>query len=468
MAARRPNILFIMSDEHDPAVTGCYGDRVVQTPHLDRLAAEGVTFDACYTPSPLCVPARQSFTCGKYVSRCGIWNNSFALPDDCPSLPRTLIAAGYQPYLNGKMHYPKERRYGFIDADPRSNPHRMTGTGERRDPASTDRGVKSWEGRRKLFYCADETDAAGHMGHDVNHTRLAKEFLQQRSSSDAPFFMQLGYLSPHFPLIVPQKYYDAVKGRVPMPHLPENWFQKLPTNYKHLINAFGIPLNDPDSVRLGRELYWALTGWIDDQIGQVLRTLRESSVADNTIVIYTSDHGENKGDHGMWWKNNMYEHSSRVPLIVHWPERFKGGQRRSGVCSLLDVVKTVAEISGGSTPGDWNGDSMLSYLDNPSTKWKDMAVSEYYGHNIASGFAMIRQGAWKYTYHCRMNEEFGPERELYNLNTDPGEWNNLANDPAQRERVGNMHAALVKELGREPDSAEAECRADFARGHAMA
>ena len=117
--SQQPNILFIMSDEHDAAVTGCYGDKLVRTPNLDRLAANGITFDACYTPSPLCVPCRLSITAGQYVSRCGAWQNqSMLASDDVPSLPRLLRGAGYTPYLCGKQHYAADRRYGFTDLTP--------------------------------------------------------------------------------------------------------------------------------------------------------------------------------------------------------------------------------------------------------------------------------------------------------------------------------------------------------------
>ena len=468
MKPERPNILMIMSDEHDPGVTGCYGDDVVQTPTLDRLASEGVTFDGCYTTSPLCVPARLSFTAGKYVSRCGAWSNTCGLPSpDYPSLPRVMAAQGYQPILCGKMHYGESLRYGFTDLiqNDLGNDAPITGKGRRRDPASGSGDKKDWQNRISQFFVGDEKDSTV-MSRDVDWTKTACRFLQRRRHSDSPFFMTLGYIAPHFPLIAPQAYYDAVKDRVPLPELPADWFERLPTNYQQLIIGFGVDREDREIVKKGRELYWALVGWMDTEIGKVLDTLARSDVADNTVVIYTSDHGENKGDHGMWWKNNVYEHSARIPLIARWPERWAGGQRRAGACSLVDLVQTIADMSGVETPDDWDGDSMLNWLDDPESSWKDMAVSEYYGHNIASGFAMLRQGDFKYVYHTRMNETFGPERELYNLADDPGEWNNLANMPPSTARMTAMHDRLTKELGRDPEEAEAECRATMAKGNA--
>jgi choline-sulfatase len=253
--------------------------------------------------------------------------------------------------------------------------------------------------------------------------------------------------------------------------VPEGLIENLPTNYKALRAGFGNDRADPRVEQKGRDLYWALTDWLDDEIGKLLTCLDASAAADNTVVIYTSDHGENKGDHGLWWKNNMFEHASRVPLIVRWPRRWAGGQRRKGACSLVDLVQTIAGLAGAQAPADWDGESMLAWMDDPAAGWRDLAVSEYYGHNICSGFAMIRRRQWKYVYHCRIDERHGPERELYDLSRDPKEFDNLARPAGGQVRaehaelMDRLHRELVAELGREPDEAEAECRADYARGY---
>jgi choline-sulfatase len=222
----------------------------------------------------------------------------------------------------------------------------------------------------------------------------------------------------------------------------------------------------PDNiVRKGRELYYGLTQWLDKEIGEVLKILEDSEVADDTVVIYTTDHGENMGEHGLWWKNCMYEHSSRVPLIVSWPTRWKGAQRRVQACSLLDVNQTIAELAEANVPSDWNGDSMIRWLDKPKTEWKDWAISEYYAHNIASGYAMLRMGKYKYVYHTPADAEHPAERELYDLNTDPGEFNNLAGEPDYDDSIATMHTFLTSELGENPDETEQRCRTDYAIGY---
>ncbi|MHC4755179.1 MAG: sulfatase-like hydrolase/transferase [Planctomycetota bacterium] len=457
---KKPNILVIMSDEHNAGILGCYGNDVVQTPNLDKLASKGVVFDSCYCNSPLCVPSRLSFTSGKYASRVGAWSNSCWLPSaDYPSLPRIINAAGYESFLCGKMHYDKTRRYGFTEVGPNMNTRSKSGAGKRRDPDALKPNPKI-SSRFKQFHPGDKSDI---LTRDLKVTAATIEFLKNRSADDKPFFYFAGYVAPHFPLIVPEKYWQNYKSKVPMPKIPRGHLESQPLNYKHLRVAFACNDVPDDIVRKGRELYYGLTQWLDEQIGMVLDTLGDSEVAENTIVIYTTDHGENMGEHGLWWKNCMYEHAARVPLIVSWPPRFKGGHRRSQACSLVDLVQTIAEMTGADVPADWNGDSMVKWLDDPKTEWKDMAVSEYYGHNIASGYAMIRMGRYKYVYHTAPDSKHPAERELYDLQADPGEFTNLANDPAQKARIKKMHTALVRETGEDPEKTELRCRADMKR-----
>ncbi|MHC4249396.1 MAG: sulfatase-like hydrolase/transferase [Planctomycetota bacterium] len=465
LGPRRPNIIVIMSDEHNAGVTGCYGNSVVRTPNLDGLARRGVTFEGCYTNSPLCVPSRLSFTAGKYASRVGAWSNDCWLPsDDCPSLPRIMNAAGYESLLCGKMHYDAARRYGFTEVERIGNKSRKSGKGARRkaDDLQPKPGIS---GRFEHFHPGDDSSV---LNHDRKVTPGVLEFLEGRARDAKPFFLLAGYVAPHFPLIVPERYWEPYRGKVPMPEIPAGHLDALPLNYKHLRIGFNVEDAPRDIVRKGRELYYGLTEWFDDEVGKVLEALGRSEFAEDTVVIYTSDHGENIGEHGLWWKNCMYEHAARVPLVVSWPARWTGGARRTQACSLVDVVKTIAELGGASVPDDWDGDSMLPWLDDDGFAWKDTALSEYYAHNIASGYAMLRRGSMKYVYHTPADDRRPPERELYDLDADPGEFTNLAGVAGHERIVTEMHAALVGEIGEEPDLTEQRCRADYARGYGRA
>jgi len=456
-----PNILVIMADEHNAGVLGCYGNSIVRTPNLDQLASRGVLFEGCYCNSPLCVPSRLSFTSGKYVSRVSAWNNDQRLPADTPSLPRILNARGYESFLCGKMHYDATCRYGFTEIGGNMNTSHMTGYGGRRDPDD----LKSAQKLSSRLEQAEAGDKSRNFTHDHAVTAGTVEFLKNRKPGDKPFFLLAGYISPHFPLIVPQKYVDHYKDKVPMPVIPENFLDTLPLNYRHLRVGFRVDNVPPDVVKRARELYYGLVEWTDEQIGQVLSTLEASGLASNTIVIYTADHGENLGEHGMWWKNCLYNSAARVPLIVSWPARWPGGQRRTEACSLVDVVQTIAELGGAKTPADWNGDSMVTWLDQPKTVWKDRAVTEYYAHIIASGYAMIRSGQYKYVYHTAPDAKHPAQRELYDLKADPGEFHNLAAEANRQDLVKQLHAALVKEVGEDPESVERRCRVELAKGY---
>ena len=459
----KPNILVIMSDEHNASVLGCYGNDIILTPNMDGLALSGVTFESCYCNSPLCVPSRLSFTSGKYVSRVSTWNNNCWLPtEDYPSLPRIMNEVGYESYLCGKMHYDNTRRYGFTEIGGNMNNSQKNGKGSRRkaDDLTPKPGISN---RYDDFHTGDDSSI---LTHDRKVTTGTVEFLKNRSASGKPFFLLAGYLAPHFPLIVPEKYWQQYQGKVPMPVIPEGHLESQPRNYKHLRIGFNAEDIPDEIVQKGRELYYGLTQWLDDEIGKVFETLANSEVADNTVVIYTTDHGENMGEHGLWWKNCMYENASRVPLIVSWPARWQGGQRRTQACSRVDVVQTIAEIGRADVPGDWNGDSMIQWLDNPRTEWKDIAVSEYYAHNIASGYAMIRMGRYKYVYHTPADANHPAEQELYDLQSDPGEFNNLAGRPRYQRSLDALHAALINEIGEHPDITEQRCRAECAKGYA--
>ena len=457
----RPNVIVIMSDEHNAGILGAYGNSLIQTPNLDNLAANGVTFESAYCASPICVPSRLAFTAGQYASRIGAWDNFCWLPSDStPSIASLMNSYGYDALLCGRQHYDYRRRYGFREIGnirPNLNKYTKTGVGDARrapDRLTPQPGVSP---RFNGFYEGNDSYV---LEHDAAVSATAAEFLENRSVSDKPFFLFVGYTAPHFPLIVPSRYRDPYRGQVPLPQIPDGHLDNLPLNYQHLRIAFNVEDVSDHTVNKGRELYYGLTQWLDEQIGTVLNSLNDSELADNTVVIYTSDHGENMGEHGLWWKSSMYEHSARVPLIVSWPARWAGGQRRLGACSLLDVVQTIAELGEAPTPDYWDGDSMATWLDDPATDWKDQAVSEYYAHGITSGYTMLRTGNHKYVYHTSPSDAHPIQRELYDLESDPGEFLNLALDSNNETLLTSLHAQLVAELGESIEDIELRCRSE--------
>ena len=377
---------------------------------------------------------------------------------DIPAVPNLLNAAGYESFLCGKMHLEARRRYGYVDVGGNFNDHHKNGRVSRRKPDDLPgHGLSS---RFKSFHTGDESHI---LKHDTAVREGAVAFLKTRKAGSRPFFFTVGFLAPHFPLTVPEKYWENYADRIPMPNIPAGYLDSLSLNYRHMRAGFQVENVPPAIVKKGRELYYGLTQWMDEQVGQVLAALRASPFADSTVVIYTADHGENMGEHGLWWKNAAFDTAARIPLIVYWPKRWAGGARRAGVCSLVDVARTIVALGGGQVPANWDGTSMLPWLDKAAAPWKDQAVVEYYSHPIASGYAMIRKGHFKYTYHTPADAKHLAQRELYDLNNDPGELKNIAADPAYAGMVAELHAALLKELRENPDDTEQRCRADAAR-----
>lgn len=462
----KPNILVVITDEHHAGVMGCAGDKLARTPNLDALAAQGVIFDAQYCASPICIPSRQSLTIGKYVSHHNVWGNTAAqAPESWPTLPKIMTAAGYDPCLVGKMHYKGGQTYGFNILDKAS---KTKGAKEEKASAAPkprarqrlpagvfqDQGDKLGE---EFTPIGEATDMDSFV--DVKRREDAVKFFRERKADAKPFFLVVGLIAPHYPMVAPPEYLAHFKDKIPPPEIPQGYLESLPLNYKHLRNDRKLERVPPETVKLAREAYYARVEWTDHQIGEVLKALKASPFASDTIVIYTSDHGENLGEHGLWWKNCMFDCAARVPLIVSWPKRWKGGQRRSGACGSVDLVQTIAALAGAQTPKDWDGESFLPWLDDPSFAWRDLAVSEFYSGYIASGMVMIRQGDWKLVYHTRADEKHGPEQELYNLKTDPQELRNLAADPKEEGRMKRMFEALVKELKENPEESEKRYRA---------
>ena len=456
----QPNILLLMSDEHNASIMGCDGNPLARTPVLDNLAKSGIMFNSFYCSSPQSVPSRQTLTTGKYVSHHNVWGNNPGVPEGTPSLARLLNSVGYESYLSGKMHFMGIAEHGFTILDDQEK-KKNDGSAE---PDNTDRGGK----RKRIpadYFPSDNGEIGKEFrdlggvdkpvgGGDRKVSTKVIDFIRNRKTTDKPFFVTMGLSAPHYPLTVPNNLLAKYKGKIPAPEIPAGYLESLPLNYKHLRNDRKLE-NLPDAtVQLARECYYAKVEWMDSIMGTVIETMRKSPLYDNTIIIYMSDHGENMGEHGMWWKNTLYDSGSRVPLIISYPKKWKGGQIRSGAAGNVDLVQTIAEMGGAKTPSDWDGNSMLSWINNPNTKWKDFAITEYYGPYLSSGMSMIRIADWKYVYHTRADENHPAELELFNLKSDPKELYNLAKEPSQQKRLKDMHATLVKQLGEDPEQSE--------------
>lgn len=452
------NVLLVMSDQHRPHALGVDGNALAKTPNLDRLARSAVRFDSAYCTNPVCVPSRASLLTGLYTHNHHAFNNTTPWPFARKTMADYFSRAGYMTSLVGKMHFVDAQTHGFdyrIDfndwwqylgpkaklyADELGRPNSGSGL-----PQIDDLWRESgdpWEGARE----PDGREGSVHVGRvsriperdhfDAFVAREAVRFLRNHGRRQ-PFFLVASFLKPHDPFMPSERFASMFRAE-DMP-LPDTWGK---------VDLASVPREIAESIRNNRPtpelrsqeeakkriaFYYANLAQMDETLGSVLRALVDLQLDHHTVVIYTSDHGEMLGEHGLWQKFVFYEPSAGVPLIVRMPGLGAAGARSNTPVSLVDVLPTLAELCGISTPAGLDGSSFAADLRAPS-RTRDTRV--YCEFNLGTPRAkyMIRRGDWKYCHY--MNDT----PELYNLKTDPGEMRNLA-------RVGEFRPKLEELRG---------------------
>jgi choline-sulfatase len=454
----RPNLLYIHSDQHCANVLGCYGDEVVQTPHLDRLAAQGVLFESTYCPSPICVPSRMSMLTGRHPYENDCWTNEHALDSGVPTLAHAMGAAGYWPVLIGRMHARgPDQLHGYAErlvGDHSAN--HVGGT-----PDVDHGGLKGTQGPARVSLVKSGPGQNAYEVHDEYVTaatvaRLDELGIQRRSGVPwQPFSLSVGFMLPHQPFVARKQDYLKYDGKVPPPRHPEPFGAQLHPYFRWWRERCGIAEVSEAEVSRARAAYWALVNRVDDMVGEILQALQRNGLAENTLIIYTSDHGEQAGEHGLWWKQTFYEEAVRVPLLLSWPGRLPQGQRCARVVSALDLNATILEALQAPPLPASRGHSLLPLLRGEDQAWSDRAFSEYCTDEGCI-HRMLRAGDWKLNYY------HGQEPQLFNLREDPEELRDRAADPACRS-VREELTALVLE-GWNPDAVAqrlAQKRADL-------
>ena len=433
----RPNFLIVMSDQHHPHVMGCEGDPVVRTPHLDRLAEGGTPFENCYCPSPLCVPSRMSFLTSRHPSANEVWSNQCILSSDIPTFAHALGAAGYETILDGRMHLVgPDRSHGFE--------RHLVGAvspayiGARTKAIPPELSAASGQSRYAV-----EVAGPGRTGYQVFDECVAEAaaaLLSGRSGArrERPFCLVAGFVLPHCPFVCPREDWEQYLDRVEMPEIPEGYFDDLHPAMQLWRRNRGVEDLSEDETRRARAGYYGLVTHFDRQVGRILNALEESGLSEDTVVIYTSDHGEMAGEHGLWWKSSFYEGSVGVPLIVSWPGQFGAGVRRGEVVNLVDIGPTLLEIAGAEALPDTAGRSLVSLARGEPEEWEDETFSEHYPSHGVPPTRMIRRGPWKLVHF----EGYRPQ--LFNLEDDPGEWHDLGDDPAHSEVQRELHERVLE------------------------
>lgn len=440
MSASPPNILLLVADQLTPGALPAYGNAVVRTPQLDRLAAEGVVFDAAYCASPLCAPSRYGLLSGCLPSTFNAFDNASELSSEVPTVAHHLRQAGYQTILSGKMHF--------------AGPNQLHGFEERltTDIYPADFGwTPDWEQpevRQEWYHNPSSVEQAGScvrtnqldFDDEVVFKARRKLFDLARQRQQSPFFLTVSLTHPHDPYVISQEYWDLYRDdEIDLPRIPLREASEDPHS-RRLRRACGLDLAPPTEtqIRHARHAYYGAISYVDRQIGSLLQVLADTGQADNTVVVFTSDHGDMLGERGLWYKMNFFEPAIRVPLIVNAPARF-APHRVSQAVSLLDLLPTLAELAGApgahaadSTIPPCEGRSLLPHLHGEGGH--DEAFAEYLGEGALAPMAMIRRGRFKF-----IHSPTDPD-QLFDLQADPDELRNLADDPAQQERLAAFRA----------------------------
>jgi len=476
-----PNVLFIVADDLNCAI-GPYGDvrsdrATAVTPNLDRLATRGVTFDRAYCQQAVCNPSRSSFLTGLRPDTVGVDDLRKSFRETAPggstlvTLPEHFKNHGYFCQNIGKLFHnmgeTQDRRSWSIDEVLFKGTH----------ADDTVFANSPWGGDTKRPYKAEVTEA-----HDVPDTayrdgqiaNLAAAMLRDHAGSEQPFFLAVGFWRPHLPFVAPKKYWDLYQPeRIPMPN-PATEPSDVPEIAMHEsreIKGYGkTPKDRPfteEEIRHYRHGYYASISFMDAQVGEILDALDESGQADETIVVFTSDHGFHIGEHSLWGKTSNFELDARVPLIVASPKHKSGhGRRSSSLVELVDLYATLAELAevDDDLPETLEGSSQAAVVDDPDKSIKEVAFTQhqqpFYGSRKnweAWGYS-VRTARWRFTEWRSIADGSVIARELYDHVNDGRETRNLADSPVHTNVGKQLAIRLAKQFPINLRSADARER----------
>lgn len=444
------NLLIIMSDEHNPKVMGASGHPIVKTPNIDALAAGGTMFGSAYTTCPVCVPARAAFAVGKYVHQIGYWDNADAYEGAIPSWHHRLRARGHRVVSIGKLHFRghPEDDNGFSEEIIPMNI--IEGKGDLMGLVRNDlpeRGL-SW----KIAKLAGPGETP-YTAYDREICTRAQIWLREEAPRyrDQPWVLFVSFVCPHFPLVAPAEfYYRYPLDRMPLPkQYGESERPAHPYLQDYASSFVYDRFFDEEKLRKAIAAYYGLCTFLDDNIGKVLRALEDTGLAENTRVLYTSDHGDNLGARGLWGKSTMYEEVAGVPLIMNGPD-VPRDLRITTPANHVDVYPAIMECVGEDRPEMYDGHPGYSLFKLAAGDQPDRNVlSEYHGMGSTTGAFMIRHGRYKYVHYVAYRPQ------LFDLENDPEELRDLAEDPRHAGMLAECRARLYAIC----DPAEVDARA---------
>jgi len=460
----QPNILLLFSDEHSYRFMGHVppedGGEPAWTPTFDNLAAGGTVFTDAYCQMPLCTPSRISMLTGREVRRCGAWNNGSVLRPELPTIPRTLAEAGYETCLVGKMHLGGSLQFAGFRHRPYGD---LTGkTGHQREPI----GSPEANTMRMRTVGAGITGIPESLIQDeiVTHETVAFLREHQHAHPDQPWFLCASFSRPHFPLTAPRRHFERYwPNGVTEPKVGptgDAYYHPMSIGMRRGFQAEAI---SHDEMMRARAAYFACVSYLDEVIGDLFLRLERDGLLENTIIVYTTDHGEMAGEHGVWWKNGWYEGCTRVPLIISLPDKARTfyGEQRNGeyphhTCrtpvGFVDVFPTLCALAGVEPPEGLGGANLSTTVRGESPAPERPVFCDALTPRWGKGteFRMIR---WQHYKYVRFREALPL---FFNLKTDPGEQHNLVDTASGADKDALEKLQTLAENSIDFDVAEQE------------
>ncbi len=453
---KRPNVLILYTDQQRWDTIAYGGNPHIHTPNLNRLAQEGALMANAFCNNPVCMPSRQSMLSGLYPSTLGCTTNGIEMREDVWTLPKILKSYGYHTANIGKLHFKNHSnrdhrephpRYGFdhlvLSDEPGCYDDAYIKWVEAHDPDQVDACRVStppaWEGEPvEKEPRGTQTPYVFECPEDLTHTAFVAEetiaYLEQRPANQ-PFFAIAGFYAPHAPLNPPPRFVEMYDpDDMPLPHQDET---------PETVPWQPMQLSD-DRWRKIKAYYYALISHVDDQVGRILRYLDASGLRDDTLIIFTSDHGEHLGDHGIVAKGPPgLDSCAHVPLLISHPRRIEPEQRLDALIEAVDIAPTILDFCGVQTPPSFQGRSFRALLQGERYEPRSSAYIEF-KDPFRKSWKTIRTQRYKY---CAFSDSMGassPDELLYDLREDPHEQRNVAGDPAYRDALEAMRAELVR------------------------
>jgi choline-sulfatase len=448
------NLIFFQSDNHNRAVTGCYGHRYVKTPNIDRIAASGVRFENAYSTSALCCPARAAIATGRYPHQTGFWDNAIAYDGSVPSWHHRLREQGHTVVAIGKLHYRTEKDdNGFTEEIEPMHLHDGQGAIKNLLRGYDEEPPKGDDSFWQLYMTRSGVGETHYQDYDRRITGKAIAWLKRhKRSGKKPWVLYVSYISPHPPFTVPKRLYDMYpEHEMPLPAAfhPDQRSNHPASAYLRQMDGM-LDITDEAALRRVAAGYFGLITHMDEQVGAVMKAAEALGMLDNTRIAYTSDHGELFGTHGLFGKKNLYEGAVGVPLLLSGPGVPQGKVSRQ-IVSHVDLFPTLVESAGArlaAADDDSKGVSLW-----PAVSGNDRArvgFAEYHAQASKAAAYVLRDGPMKLIYHV------GMPPQLFDLAQDPDELTNLADtSPDIVKTLENKLRAIC-----DPEAVNARAKAD--------